>query len=146
MSVVLAGPLLGRADEVAVVDAFLEGAGDGTRALVVEGEPGVGKTTVWRDGVARARERGFRVLQAQPAAAERELSFATLTDLLEPVADAFDELPRTRRLALDAALQRAQSPVGADATALGLAVRNPRAYWRSRCVVRPVVRRSCSRR
>jgi DNA-binding CsgD family transcriptional regulator len=123
MSVVLAGPLLGRADEVAVVDAFLEGAGDGTRALVVEGEPGVGKTTVWRDGVARARERGFRVLQAQPAAAERELSFATLTDLLEPVADAFDELPRTRRLALDAALQRAESPVGADATALGLAVR-----------------------
>src|SRR5205823_8704939 len=37
--------------------------------------------------------------------------------------DAFDELPRTRRVALDAALQRAESPVGADATALGLAVR-----------------------
>jgi DNA-binding CsgD family transcriptional regulator len=121
MAVVLAGPLLGRTDEVAAVDAFLEAPGNGTRALVLEGDPGVGKTTIWRDGVARAYERGFRVLQAQPAAAEQELSFATLADLLEPVAD--DELPPTRRVALDAALQRAESPVGADATALGLAVR-----------------------
>src|SRR5947208_13390539 len=123
MAFMLAGPLGGRADGVAAVDVFLEAAGDGARALFIEGDPGVGKTTVWQNGVARAHERGFRVLQARPAAAERELSFATLTDLLEPVADAIDELelPRARRFALDAALQRAESPVRADATALGLA-------------------------
>jgi len=121
MAVVVARPLVGRTEEVSAVDAFLDG--DGTRALLLEGHPGVGKTTVWRKGVARAHERGFRVLRAQPAAAERDLGFATLTDLLEPIADAFDELPRPRRVALDAALQRGESPAGPDATALGLAVR-----------------------
>ena len=122
MSAVPGKSVVGRERELAEVERLLEPA-DRMRVLLLEGEPGVGKTTVWEAGVARAREHGFRVLQAQPAAAERELSFATLSDLLEPVIGTADDLPRPRRAALDAALQRSEAPASSDAIALGLAVR-----------------------
>jgi len=41
------------------------GAGDA--ALVLDGEAGIGKTTLCLAGVERAREHGFRVLYARPA-------------------------------------------------------------------------------
>src|SRR5919204_6787223 len=47
-----AADLVGRDDELSAIAGFLE-AGAPACALVIDGEPGVGKTTVWR-GPARA--------------------------------------------------------------------------------------------
>jgi DNA-binding CsgD family transcriptional regulator len=95
--------IVGRDEELARLGAFL--ATDAARALVLEGRPGIGKTTLWRAAVGAASERSLRVLTAQPAEAERELAYAGLGDLLEDVlGDVLPELPPPRRRALEAAL------------------------------------------
>ena len=69
------GDIIGRDEELGVLYAFLdEPAEPGQRALVLEGPPGIGKSTLWDAGVETARERSARVLAARPAEAER--SFA----------------------------------------------------------------------
>ena len=97
--------IVGRAEELAAIDAFLVHPGES--AFVLEGEPGMGKTTVWERAVARAEEGNFRVLRAQPAESETRLSYAALADLVEPEYDNVrDGLPDPQQRALDAALLR----------------------------------------
>jgi DNA-binding CsgD family transcriptional regulator len=95
--------LVGREQELDRVLGFFAAA-DGTGKLLLEGEPGIGKTTLWRAGLDEAQRRGFRVLEARPAAAERELSFAALGDLLRDFADDIGGLPAPQRRALRIAL------------------------------------------
>ena len=84
---------------------FLDAADRVPAAFLMEGEPGIGKTVLWRAGVELARARHLRVLTAIPATAETRLSFAALADLLEPVlADVLPSLPRPQRRALEIAL------------------------------------------
>lgn len=84
--------ILDRAAELAVVERFLDDLGAGAAALLVEGEVGAGKTTLWRAGVEAARARGYVVLDCHPAEAEATLAFAGLGDLLDRV------LPRSREV------------------------------------------------
>src|SRR5580765_6583323 len=116
--------LQGRERELEVLAAYVEAVREGPRAFVVEGEPGIGKTTVWEAAVAAARERGHRVLTCRPAGSEVQLSFAALGDLLEDVLDeTLGELPRPQRRALEIALLL-EDPQGLppDQRAIGLAV------------------------
>ena len=53
--------------------------------LVIEGEAGIGKTTLWLAAVEQARQRGFRVLSARVGQAESALAYAALADLLADV-------------------------------------------------------------
>ena len=77
-------------------------------ALLLSGEAGIGKTTVWQEAVRLGEEAGYRVLRCRPGQAEARLGFAALADLLSPVGDdAFSALPEPQRDALDAALLRA---------------------------------------
>jgi DNA-binding CsgD family transcriptional regulator len=100
--------VIGRDPELARLEQLL----DEPAPLVLVGEAGIGKTTVWEAGVAAAAGRGFRVLRIQPAEAEASLAFAGLADLLAGVEDSvYDELPRPQRDALDFALLR-QDPTG----------------------------------
>jgi DNA-binding CsgD family transcriptional regulator len=99
------GEVVGREVELAACERLLERAAGGPAALVVEGEAGIGKTTVWRAGVAAAAGRGFAVLGCRPAEAEARLSYSGLGDLLGPVAAAvLAQLPGPQRFALEAAL------------------------------------------
>ena len=92
------------------VHEFLAAAATAPSALVLEGEPGIGKTTLWSAAVERARVRGFRVLSARPAEAESVLAYASVADLLGGVdSAAWAELPYPQRLAVDRALLRAES-------------------------------------
>ena len=76
------GGVCGRRRELGVMAAFLDGLRSGPSGLLLEGEAGIGKTTVWRAGVADAAARSCLVLSSRPAEAEAKLSFAALADLL----------------------------------------------------------------
>jgi DNA-binding CsgD family transcriptional regulator len=99
-----APPLVGRDEELARIETFLDGVNEGRAAVLLEGEPGIGKTTLWRRAVYAARRRGFHVLVAQPTEAESRLSFAGLGDLLDPVRAEISALPAPARRALRLAL------------------------------------------
>jgi DNA-binding CsgD family transcriptional regulator len=100
--------VVGRQEELADLDRFLGADGELPAALVLEGEAGIGKTTLWRSAVVAASDSYF-VLSAQPVAAEAELSHACLADLLEPcVAEVLPSLPRPQRRALEGALLLAE--------------------------------------
>jgi class 3 adenylate cyclase len=115
--------IVGRKAEIAAVERFLESVPGGPCAVVIEGEAGIGKTTVWLAGVAAAEKRALRVLKARPAESESRLSFSALSDLL---GEAFDEtraeLPAVQERALAAALLRSDAdehtPARTTATAL----------------------------
>jgi DNA-binding CsgD family transcriptional regulator len=97
--------LVGRDDEVAALRAFLDRAGDGPAALVLEGEAGIGKTTLWLAAVETARAGSIPVLSSRPAEAEQSFAYAALDDLLaDALVDVLPDLPAPRRRALEAAL------------------------------------------
>src|SRR5215216_5053715 len=97
--------IVGRDEELASVHVFIDQARQGPVALVLEGDAGIGKSTLWLAAVEHARSRGLRVLSSRPAEAERTLAHAGLCDLFEAVLD--DVLPSLtppRRRALEVAL------------------------------------------
>lgn len=102
--------LVSRDVELGSIQAFLTRGTAG--ALVLEGEAGIGKTTLVAAMTATANERGWRVLGCRPAEAEAQLPFAALADLL---GDAVDEvipaLPAPQATALLGALRRTDSDV-----------------------------------
>ena len=117
--------IVGREDQLAAVHDFLDAAENGLSALVLEGEAGIGKTTLWLAGVEAARERGSGVLIARPAEAERGLAHAVLGDLFEDVLDeVLPALSPPRRRALESALLLDESPEEpVDPRTIGVAVR-----------------------
>jgi DNA-binding CsgD family transcriptional regulator len=102
--------VIGRDAELRAVQAFLAAPSTGARALVIAGEAGIGKTTVWQAGLEEARSNSLCVLVANPAEGEAKLSYVALGDLL---GEAFDlaaaDLPGVQRRALEAALLRAEA-------------------------------------
>ena len=100
--------VVGRVDELSRLEAFLDGLVDGPAAFVLDGESGLGKTTLWDRGVAAALERGWRVLSVRAAESETTLSFTGLADLFDGARDAFESLPAPQRGALEVALLRAE--------------------------------------
>jgi DNA-binding CsgD family transcriptional regulator len=117
--------IVGREAECASVHAFLERPVEGPAAVVLEGEAGIGKSTLWLAGVETARERGLHVLSSRPVEAEQGLANVVLGDLFEGVLD--DVLPALsppRRRALEIALLVEDEPHGFDPRTLGVAVRS----------------------
>lgn len=81
----------------------------GPHALVLTGEAGIGKTTLWEAGTRLAASLGFSVLACRPVESEAQLAFSALTDLLADIPEpAFAELPAPQRRALDTAMLRAE--------------------------------------
>jgi AAA ATPase domain len=122
----MTGELVGRDEELRSLSAFLEHEPEEPAALVLEGEAGIGKSTLWRAGVATARERGFRVLCARPAEAEQGLAHSGLGDLFEEVLElVLPALSAPRRRALAVALV-AEEAAGrsVDPRTLAVAVRS----------------------
>src|SRR5215207_8962843 len=122
----MAVEILGRDEELGALDGFLgREAAPGSTALVLEGEAGIGKSTLWLAGVERAPEHGLRVLASRPAEVELGLAHAGLGDLLEDaLAGVLPELEAPRRRALEVALlvrDDADEPV--DFRTLAVAVR-----------------------
>jgi len=98
-----AAPLLGRAREQSLLTSLLDGARDRGQALVLRGEPGIGKSRLLSVAARTARDRGMTVLTATGVQSEAHLPFAGLHQLLRPVRERAAELPPVQRDALDAA-------------------------------------------
>lgn len=104
--------VVGRESELARIAAFLDRIPAGANVLVVEGEPGIGKTSLWLAGVGGAGDRSWRVLATRPTQAEASLAFSALGDLLDETGDALiADLPAPQRRALGIALLR-EEPAG----------------------------------
>jgi DNA-binding CsgD family transcriptional regulator len=98
--------VVSREPEASAIADFLTSVVAAPRALVIEGEPGIGKTTLWLEGTERARADGFRVMAARPVAAESVLAYASLADMLNDVDPAImAQLPQPQRVALDRVLR-----------------------------------------
>ena len=102
--------LLGREIEVEEIARFLDSVPLGPVALLLEGDAGIGKTTLWQEAISRALARSYCVLSCRPGESEAQLAFAGLGDLLDEVLEpASRDLPTPQRRALDIALLRAES-------------------------------------
>ena len=103
--------VVGRDRELAEIASFLDVSDGAPRVLLVEGEAGIGKTTLWRAGVeTAARESSYRVLQAAPAEKETTFAYSVVGDLLEHVlGEILAELPTPQGRALEVALLRRES-------------------------------------
>lgn len=104
---VTVGTIIGRDAELRQITRFLHEPAPAGAVLLLEGEPGIGKTTLWEAALQHAPSAAH-VLRARPAESEARLAYTALADLLEPVyEDVRAELPGLQRDALDRALLRA---------------------------------------
>ena len=118
--------IVGREEELASIERFLVEPRPGLSAFVLEGQAGVGKSTLWAASLERAKALGYLVLSARPAEAEQGLAHAGLADLFEGVLDeVLPHLSTTRRRALEIVLLVDDEPDGAvvDSRSIGTAVR-----------------------
>jgi DNA-binding CsgD family transcriptional regulator len=120
----LAGDVIGRESELAILHHFLDSIPSGPSAMLLSGDPGIGKTTVWKRGLAAAQERDYRTLSCNPVEAETRLSYTALGDLVQPILDeSLPSLPEPQRTALEVALLRSpRTGARADQRAVSLAV------------------------
>jgi DNA-binding CsgD family transcriptional regulator len=114
--------LIGREDELAAIERLLADPVASPAALVLDGEAGIGKTTVWLEGLEIAAGHGFRVLSCRPAEAETSLPFAALGDLFEgALDDVLPVLPEAQRAPLETALLMSASSKATDRLAVSRA-------------------------
>ena len=96
-------PALGRESELATLASVLDGARHGTGgALVVRGEPGVGKSLLLAavgDGAEDLTQ-----LSATGVQSESDLAFGALSALLRPLLDGIERLPAVQADSLRAAV------------------------------------------
>lgn len=118
--------IVGREQELASLHAFIGQVPGGAAALLLEGDAGIGKSTLLLAGVEYARTLGVRVLSSRPAEAERSLAHVGLSDLFESVVDeVLPALSVPQRRALEVALLLEEATAeAADPRALGIATRS----------------------
>ncbi|MEU4980561.1 AAA family ATPase [Streptomyces sp. NPDC021969] len=120
------GPtVVGREAEIAEIGSRIAACRSPSSVLIVEGDPGAGKSVLLDLAVRRTRGAGHRVLRAVGTESEAPLAFAGLHQLLRPVLGDLDGLPARQRSALRTALGLAEHTEHADAPdalLVGLAV------------------------
>jgi DNA-binding CsgD family transcriptional regulator len=115
------GELIGRREETAILDRLVDAVRTGeSRALLIRGEAGVGKTALLDYLASNA---SCRVERAAGIQSEMELAFAGVHQLCLPMLDHLDQLPRPQRTALCIALGMTDGPAP-DRFLIGLAVLN----------------------
>jgi DNA-binding CsgD family transcriptional regulator len=129
--------LVGREQELETLDRFVAAAAERPSSLLLQGDAGIGKTTLIERALLEARARCCEILYARPTNAERSLSFLGLTDLLSDSHELLAELPSPQRRALEAALlleEPTDGPPDSRAIALGVL-----GVLRSLAAARPVI-------
>jgi DNA-binding CsgD family transcriptional regulator len=116
--------LMDRRSERDALDRLIEAVQTGqSRAMVVRGDPGVGKTALLDYLAGRASDAGCRVARVAGMQSEMELAYAGLHQLCAPMLSSTDGLPRPQREALRVALGLSPG-LPPDRFLVGLAVLN----------------------
>lgn len=104
------GPaVLSREAELERLAAFLAAPGP-PRSLILLGDPGIGKTTVWEAGLALAAAAGHATLSSRASESETGLSFSALADLMEGIdPGVLAGLPTPQRRAMEVAVRLADA-------------------------------------
>ena len=122
--------LVGRGPELALIDAFVERAADVGEALVLFGEPGIGKTVLLDSAAQAALAAGTQVIRASGVEFETELTFSGLHQVLLPLRGDFVDDADTDIQALKVALGLSTGRLPD-----GFAIREPRRITLS-CLMR----------
>jgi DNA-binding CsgD family transcriptional regulator len=129
---------LGRQAETAKIESFLAGVSGEPKLLLLEGDAGIGKTTLLEYGRNAAAELGHHVLSTSPVETEMPLAYAGLADLLETVPRTLvDTLPLPQRDALCQAvfqIEPASKPIQRRAMSIGV-----RTLFQNLAHTRPVI-------
>ena len=119
-----AGVMVGRDHERRLLTGLVESLNGGGGAVVIQGEPGMGKTSLLGFVADCAKRHHARVLTARGIESEAVLPFAAVTDLLWPLQEHFATLPAIQREALEVCLALSagppRGPLAACAGALGV--------------------------
>lgn len=97
------GGLVGRSLDLAVAGAFIAALPGGGGALLLTGEPGVGKSALLAVAAEQAAAAGLRVLRAA-GAQPQEMAYGTLNELLLPLRGVVSRLGNPQRDVLNVAL------------------------------------------
>jgi DNA-binding CsgD family transcriptional regulator len=95
--------MVNRDRERSIITSLLHGVRQRGAALIVSGDPGIGKSALVTEASRTATSMGMLVLTTSGAQAEANLAFAGLHQLLRPVLAHLDALPHRQRAALGAA-------------------------------------------
>ena len=105
--------LVGRPAEREVLGGLLARAAEGySGAMVLHGEPGVGKTALLDDTLAAAAASGIRTFRLTGVESETQLGYAGLHRFLLPFADHVERLPVPQREALRSTFGLVAGPPG----------------------------------
>jgi len=97
--------LVGREEELRRVLRFVDDVQHDARAVVIRGDAGIGKTTLWRAARDAAAATGATILQTRCVELEFPMGFGGLSDLFETVAaEVSADLPQPQRRALGVAI------------------------------------------
>jgi hypothetical protein len=102
--------LIGRDREVRALTELVGRGEKSGQALLVIGDPGIGKSALLGAVQDAARAAGFRVLSAVGVESEAQLPFAGLHQILRPVLRSASELPPLYATALRSAFGLAEGP------------------------------------
>ena len=97
MSTRLDDPLVDRERELEAIERLLSRAGSQAGGLLIEGPPGIGKSRLL--AMARRHSTAVRVVNARGSEIERDIPFAVVRQLLEPVLHAASAQERAELLA-----------------------------------------------
>lgn len=115
--------VIGRDAERRLIAQFCDDGMPGVAAVVLTGDPGIGKTALWEWSVRRAATAGHAVLVSRAGIAEVRLPWVALTDLLAGVPAAIlADLPPPQRRALQVVMLQAASGETLDERTVGTAV------------------------
>ncbi|MEU3445436.1 AAA family ATPase [Streptomyces griseoincarnatus] len=95
---------MGRTRELHALEAMLGEVGNEGAVLLLQGDPGVGKTALLDAMAARARTNGLRVVRVVGIESEQELAFSALHQLLYPLFEHATELPAFQSTVLEQVL------------------------------------------
>ncbi|MEZ3161198.1 LuxR family transcriptional regulator [Microbacterium sp. BWT-B31] len=101
---------VGRARERAQLEHAIDGVDAGGRALLVVGEPGIGKTALVEQAAVAARSRGRVIAALTGTAAESAIPYAGLHLMLSPFLGGLDQLATPQRSALEAVFGLSDAP------------------------------------
>jgi DNA-binding CsgD family transcriptional regulator len=114
--------VVGRDEELERLSRFVGDVDALPGVLLLEGGAGIGKTTLWRAGLAAAKDAGFLVLRATPSETEKHLAFAAAADLVAPVGEeTLTYLPDVQRRALAGAILLRSDEAAIDRRAVATA-------------------------